>query len=101
MKDFLIGIVIVLLITATVLITWNLTAYRDIEMLKDEAPEFVTERGYKITSYDGYEGNYIMGGNVWYQARDTSGYLYEMSIVEWRGELQLYNLKCLNAVTNN
>ena len=101
MKDFSIGTVVALLIIAIILITWNLTAYRDVEILKEEAPEFVSERGYKITSYDGYEGSVVIGGFVWYQARDTSGHLYKMAIVEWRGELQLYNLKCLNAITSD
>jgi hypothetical protein len=101
MRDFLIGTAVVLVITATILITWNATAYRDVDYLKEVAPEYIEKAGFAITMYEGYQGGYIHGGSVWYQARDTSGYLYTMEVKEWRGELHLYNITCLNAVTNN
>lgn len=79
--------------------TWNVTAYRDVELLKREAPKFIEERGFTITSYDGYEGSIAHGGFTWYQARDKDGLLYNMAIGEWNGELMLYNQTCLNAVS--
>ena len=78
---------------------WNNTAYRDVKGLKLEAPVFIEERGFTITSYDGYEGSMIHGGFTWYQARDNEGLLYNMAIGEWRGEVMLYNQTCLNAIS--
>ena len=101
MRDFLISTAVVLVITATILITWNATAYRDVDYLQKAAPEYVEKAGFTITMYEGYQGGYVHGGGVWYQARDTSGYLYTFAVKEWRGELHLYSITCLNAVTNN
>jgi len=81
------------------ILLWNMTAYRDVEKLKNEAPTFIEERGFTITSYDGYQGSMIHGGSTWYQARDNEGLLYNMAIGEWRGELMLYNQTCLNVVS--
>ena len=66
-----------------------------------EAPKFINERGFKITSYDGFEGSMVHGGFTWYQVRDSSNYLYTIAIGEWRGEIMLYNQTCLNAVKNS
>jgi hypothetical protein len=92
---WILGIVAFIVIT---IIIWNKTAYRDINELKINAPAFIEERGFKITSYDGYCGGWIHGGTVGYHARDKEGYLYYMDIKEWRGEYHLYNLMCLNAL---
>lgn len=81
------------------ILLWNATAYRDVEQLKVEAPAFLDERGLTITSYDGYEGSMIHGGFTWYQARDKEGFLYNMRIGEWKGEIMLYNQTCLNAIS--
>jgi hypothetical protein len=80
---------------------WNRTAYRDVNLLKIKAPIFIQERGFRITSYDGFEGSICHGGYVWYQVRDSSNYLYNLAVGDWKGELMIYNTKCLNAVTNN
>jgi hypothetical protein len=80
---------------------WNMTAYRDVELLKKEAPEYMEERGFCITSYDGFEGSMYHGGFVWYQVRDSSNHLYKLCIGEWRGEIMIYNQTCLNAVQNS
>ena len=55
----------------------------------------------KIVNYDGYEGCIIYGGFTWYKAVDEKGYLYEFALGEWNGEIMLYEMKCLNAVTND
>lgn len=101
MRDLLILIAIVVSIVFGCIFTWNKTAYRDVKLLKTEAPKFIQDRGFKITSYDGFEGSMVHGGFVWYQVRDTSNYLYNMAIGEWRGELMLYSQTCLNAVQNS
>lgn len=82
------------------IILYNTTAYRDIAELKEKAPSFIEERGFEVTSYDGYEGSIYHGGFTWYQVRDTSGYLYNLCVGDWRGELMIYNQECLNAVSN-
>lgn len=101
MKNTLITIGIIVIIVFSNIVLWNKTAYRDVELLKIKSPKFIQERGFKITSYDGYEGSMFHGGYVYYQVRDSSNYLYSMAIGEWRGELMIYNHKCLNAVKNS
>lgn len=100
MREFITGSAVAFTITVAILLTWNLTAYRDVDYLKEAAPEYVEKCGFTITAYEGYLGDPFSGGGVWYQAKDTRGYLYQFEIIEWRGELHLYSLECLNAVTN-
>ncbi len=92
----------VLLIVGLLLITLT-SCYRDIEGIKKKAPEFLKERGYEIISYDGYESNLSMGFNggfAAYQVKDNKGFVYTLEICEWDGEYQIYNQKCLNALSN-
>ncbi len=96
----IIKIPLTVLVILLSVIVHNQLAYRDIDMLKIQAPLIIAKRGFTITSYDGYQGDIFHGGFTWYQARDSKGYLYNMMIGEWRGELMIYRLKCLNAVTN-
>lgn len=79
------------------------SCYRDVEGIKNDAPEFLRERGYTIISYDGYESNLCMGFNggfAAYQVKDSKDFVYTLEICEWDGEYQIYNQKCLNAVSN-
>lgn len=76
------------------------SCYRDVESTKTKAPAFLKERGYTIISYDGYESDIIGGGLVAYVVKDSAGFVYSLEIQEWRGELHIYNQKCLNAVSN-
>jgi hypothetical protein len=82
------------------MITLLTSCYRDVETTKTKAPAFLKERGYTITSYDGYESNIIGGGLVAYVVKDSAGFVYSLEIQEWRGELHIYNQRCLNAVSN-
>lgn len=100
MKEVLKEVLIIFVIITILGIGWNLTAYRDVELLKEKAPQFLSERGFTITSYDGYKGAIFHGGYTWYHSRDSSKYLYSLAVGEWRGELMLYNVECLNAVKN-
>jgi hypothetical protein len=77
------------------------SCYRDVENTKLKAPAFLKERGYTITSYDGYESDIIGGGLVAYVVKDSAGFVYSLEIQEWKGELHIYNQKCLNAVSNS
>lgn len=88
----ILGVIIILIIG------WNLTAYRDVKQLKKEAPEYLESLGYKIIAVEGYTGDPIQGGMVYYVIKDTAGYIFQAGIASWMGELMIYNLKCLNAV---
>lgn len=79
---------------------WNITAYRDIPELQKTAPAYVESLGYKSIEYIGFNGRPVWGGFVYYQARDTNDYLYLIAIADWRGELMLETLECLNAVSS-
>lgn len=75
------------------------SCYRVVESIKTKAPEFLKERGYCITSYDGYESDIFGGGWVAFAVKDSAGFVYSLQIQEWRGELHIHNQKCLNAVS--
>ena len=87
---------IILVLTMSVFLT---SCYRDVKYTKKVAPEYLESLGYKIIQYDGYNGG-VAGGYVWYVVKDSSGFVYSLAIQEWRGELHIYNQKCLNAVSN-
>jgi hypothetical protein len=87
----------ILAITIATILT---SCYRDVEQTKQNAPKFLKERGYAIISYDGYEADPIGGGLVAYVVKDSVGFIYSLEIQEWRGELHIYNQRCLNAVSN-
>ena len=42
----------------------------------------------------------LNGGFASYQVADNKGFVYTLEICEWNGEYQIYNQKCLNAVSN-
>lgn len=88
---------VILVLVMTAFLT---SCYRDVESIKTKAPTFLKERGYTITSYDGYESDIIGGGLVAYVVKDREGFVYSLEIQEWRGELHIYNQRCLNAVSN-
>ena len=101
MKDYLKAAGILLVITSAIFTSWNLLAYRDIEYLQEHASAHLESGWFVVTMYEGYRGGLIHGGGVWYQARDGNGYLYRMEVREWRGELHLHNIGCVNAVKNS
>jgi len=92
---FIIGIATLVCITGAI---WNGTAYRDVHQIKKKAPKYLESFEYRIVGYEGFQGGMIHGGGVWYQVEDSDGYLYTLCVREWRGELHLYDITCLNAV---
>lgn len=60
-------------------------------MIKELAPQEITNRGWEIMRYEGYQrgswGNH--GGKVWYHVRniDNHNVQYRVYITEWKGEL--------------
>jgi len=98
--NFVWPIVLVLSIITLAIVGWHATAYRDIDIIKKEAPSFIKERGWDIVSYDGYRGAPVHGGFVYYQVVDKNGFVYSMGFGEWEGEIMIYDIKCLNAVSS-
>lgn len=76
------------------------SCYRDVDYIKNNSNDFLKNRGYKIISYDGYKADPFSGGFVAYVVKDSSGFVYSLEVQEWRGELHIYNQKCLNAISN-
>jgi len=97
MLRYLIEVLITsIIITIIIIVTWNETAYRDINFLKLNAPEFVETSGFTITSYDKFNGNYITGGSVTYEVRDKNDNLYLITVIEWHGLMQIDNIVNVN-----
>jgi len=94
MKKFILLFVLVL--------TLATSCYRDVENIKQAAPQFLQDRGYTIVSYDGYEADLlgVAGGFVQYQVRDSAKFLYGLKICKWGKEYHIYSVRCLNAVSN-
>jgi hypothetical protein len=75
------------------------SCYRNVESIKIKAPAFLKERGYIITSFDGYESDIIGEGLFTCVVKDSTGFIYSLEILELGGELYITNQKCLNAVS--
>ena len=105
MKNFketmkVVGVIIGVILVITLL--WNVTAYRDVDDLKVNAPAVVEDAGFTNITYQGFSGDVGMGGEVWYHGYGiTDGLVYEMAVANWRGEYHIYNLKCINAVAGS
>lgn len=78
--------------------SWYHTSKRDVKELQIEAPEYLKDMGYTIKKYDGWETEISHGGSVWYIVEEDS-FIYSLSVSKWRGELMIYNRKCLNALS--
>ena len=63
----------------------------NVEKIKKLAPQSISERGWKILRYEGYEYGswYYHGGKVWYHVADTGNYniQYRIFITLWSDEL--------------
>lgn len=90
--------IIILSVVTFIVILWNFTAYRDIEKLKQKAPEHLKELSFEVIGYNGYNGNFTYGGSVFYLAKtkETPNIVYEIEVVEWRGEIQSYIPQIVN-----
>lgn len=85
-----------------IVILWNLTAYRDIDELKETAPAFIESKGFYDLEYVGYNGCPFIGGSLYYIASSKEDdYLYTMKVYNWRGEQMIGYLECMNAVSNS
>jgi hypothetical protein len=62
-----------------------------VDMIKELAPQEITDRGWEIMRYEGYQrgswGNH--GGKVWYHVKDSENpnIQYRVYVTEWGGEL--------------
>lgn len=98
MKETLFWIASIALFIVSVFISWNKFAYRDIELLKKEAPKHLIDLGFTLDGYNGFLGNYYYGGKVFYlcHRKEQPLIIYEIEIVEWRGEIQSYKPDVVN-----
>jgi len=100
MKRIIIQCSIVIGSILALILIWNLTAYRDIDHLREVEVAYLSNMQLEIINYDGYQGSVVHGGYTWYTTKDTSGYIYKLALGEWDGITMLYSMKCLNAVSN-
>lgn len=100
MEDFFKIIITIAVITAIVVGTWFGFAYRNQDYIRTNAVPYLEKQGYTVKSHEGHTGSYVYGDNEWYLLTDKKGYLYEVCITSWYGELQMYDFKCLNAISN-
>jgi len=95
MKAIIISTLAVIIL---VVVSWNITAYRDVEYIKENAPNYLESLGYTVLGSDGFTGGYLYGGSVFFQTKriDTPNLIYSIQVVEWRGELQSYDPQVIN-----
>ena len=66
---------------------------RNVNTIKARASSRLSEFGYQIVAYEGYQGSFIDGGHVWYQVRkknDRNDVRYTLYLTLWNSELHLY-----------
>ena len=75
---------------------------RNVDYVKEQAPEFWRSAGYEITAYEGYEWSVFFGGKIWYQLERTKsdGIIYRAFLVKRPcvDEIHIYNLEAINAI---
>jgi hypothetical protein len=74
----------------------------NVDYVKSHAKDYLTTQGYEIVSYEGYQGfGSFCGGDVWYEVkRANSEVIYQLALCRWGKELHMYNIKALNAISN-
>lgn len=75
---------------------------RNVDYVKEQAPEIWQNSGFQITAYEGYEWCVFFGGRVWYQLERTEkdGIIYRAFLVKrpFVDEIHIYNLEAINAI---
>lgn len=99
LKEFgKVGGIIVAIILFITLLSFTVGT-RGLADLKANAPSYLEGQGFNVVGYQGYQHSIIMGPFVWY-TMTKDDIVYECAVIEWQGEYQLYELKAINAVTN-
>jgi len=67
---------------------------RNVPFVKEQAPTYYQNNGFKIVAYEGYRWSPIDGGDVYYLVERTndSKILYSSMLSKWGNEVQQYNL---------
>lgn len=76
----------------------NIWAYRDIEIVKENAPALIEKSGFENITYAKYSGDIVDGGSVEYIANKVGmpNLLYCVGVCEWRGDYMIYKVQVLN-----
>lgn len=70
---------------------------RNVVHTRQVAPAFLEKHGFKVIAYQGFNAAFFTGGYAWFTL-EKNGITYEASVGDWYGELQLYNLKAIDAI---
>lgn len=78
--------------------------YRNVEIIKTNAPKAWADAGFEIIGYEGYQiGDFTgaPGGKVWYvvQRKGDPKVRYHGYVTKWGDEYQIYNITALDAIT--
>jgi len=93
-----VGGIIVAIILFITLLSFTVGT-RSLEDIKANAPFYLEGQGFEVVGYQGYQHSIIMGSYVWY-TMTKDDIVYECAVMKWGGEYHLYNLRAVNAVTN-
>jgi len=79
--------------------------YRNVDVIKANAPKAWSDAGFEIVGYEGYQigGLQAPGGLVWYVVQRTgdSTIRYNGAVSKWGGEYHLYEIQALDAIAPN
>lgn len=73
---------------------------RNVERLKQCAPDVARDNGFELAGYAGYNLRPIFGGDVWYRLKPIhdNGIVYYGSFIIWNGECQLNTIRAIDAI---
>jgi len=73
-----------------------------VNRIKSRANETWHNAGFEVVGYEGYQVGSLFttpGGKVWYVV-SRNGVTYDGFLVEWFGEIHIYNLHALDAISD-
>lgn len=73
---------------------------RNVDKVKARADEAAEQIGFEIVGYEGYTLSPVFGGCPWYtMRREGSDVVYNAKVCVWYGELHVYNLRAIDAIS--
>lgn len=89
---------IVAVVCVFIILPINIWAYRDIEIVKENAPALIEKSGFENITYADYDGDVVDGGGVEYICNKVGmpNLLYCVGVCEWRGEFIIYRMQVIN-----
>lgn len=76
--------------------------YRNLDETKAHAVETFRAAGFEVIGYERYEWDPILGAEVWYIVKQPNEpTIYHGFLCKWGNEYHIYNLKAINAITQN